>query len=197
MAVQRHAAPGHLRATDITVVPPGCVRGPAIPADFDHRRMRRWQPAAAPASLEGLEHPRRDRPRDGAHERLHALLRRRALSPSGSPGDGVADPPVPRRVPVHASAVPARAPVAAVRPQRRNVVGVDVLELIVERHRAHRTQSTSAWITSWRSCERSGYVLDGSSCVMKTTVIRSTGSTQKAVLAAPPQATSPMLAGTP
>src|ERR687883_104322 len=53
----------------------------------------------------------------------------------------------------------------------------------------------SAWFTVQRSCARIGYVADGTSCVMKTTVTSSTGSTQNAVDAAPPHRYSPREAG--
>jgi hypothetical protein len=48
-------------------------------------------------------------------------------------------------------------------------------------------QSTRAWYTSARSWARNGYEADGISWVMNTTIRSSTGSIQKAVLAAPPQ----------
>src|SRR5829696_9908805 len=56
--------------------------------------------------------------------------------------------------------------------------------------------STSAEFTSWRSSSRSGYVLEGTSWVKKCAVIRSTGSTQNAVLASPPHEYSPTLDST-
>jgi hypothetical protein len=52
-------------------------------------------------------------------------------------------------------------------------------------------QATIAWWTSWCSCGRIEYVLDGRSWVKNSTVKRSTGSTQNAVLAAPPHPNSP------
>ena len=48
-------------------------------------------------------------------------------------------------------------------------------------------QSTRAWYTRARSWARKGYEADGISWVMNTTSRSSTGSIQKAVLAAPPQ----------
>ena len=50
---------------------------------------------------------------------------------------------------------------------------------------------TSAWYTSCFSWVRIGCVLDGSSWVRNSAVMSSTGSTQNAVLAAPPQPNSP------
>ena len=50
-----------------------------------------------------------------------------------------------------------------------------------------RVQSISAEYTIWRSCGRNGHRLDGTSCVNSITVSCSTGSTQNAVLASPPQ----------
>ena len=48
-------------------------------------------------------------------------------------------------------------------------------------------QSSIAWYTKARNCARMGYATEGWSWVMKTTKRSSARSTQKAVLANPPQ----------
>jgi hypothetical protein len=57
--------------------------------------------------------------------------------------------------------------------------------------------STIAAFTIVLSSRRIGYVLDGISCVMKTTQTSSSGSTQNAVDAMPPHENSPREAVTP